>query len=131
MFRRHERHDDAKAKFAILDLAMQQFKAKYNREATFWLDKVCIDQRNIDDGLKLLVINVMSCDKILVLCGKTYIHRLWCVLELFMIFCFADDSNEEEVFSRIKMVPIVEEGENEEDILDSFLHFKLEDAHVS
>ena len=130
-FMSHSWSDAFADKWAAIESVKGTFEAKHGRLPTFWLDKVCIDQRNVDDGLKLLVINVMSCDKILVLCGKTYIHRLWCVLELFMIFCFADDSNEEEVFSRIQMVPIVEEGENEEDILDSFLDFKLEDAHVS
>ena len=60
----HSWHDDAQAKFAILDRVKQQFKAKYKREATFWLDKVCIDQENISDGLQVLCINVTACKKL-------------------------------------------------------------------
>ena len=36
------------------------------------LDKVCIDQSNIGDGLKVLPVNVMACRRMLVLCGPTY-----------------------------------------------------------
>ena len=51
-------------------------------------DKVCIDQNNIRDGLKVLPVNVMACNKMLVLCGETYVQRLWCAWELFTLFSF-------------------------------------------
>ena len=126
-FMSHSWHDDAKAKFAILDLVMQQFKAKYNREATFWLDKVCIDQENLSDGLRVLCINVTACKKLLVVCGKTYFQRLWCMLELFIMLAFSQ--NEADVVSRIELVPIEADGVTRESILESMSTFELERAH--
>ena len=125
-FMSHSWHDDAKAKFAILDQVKQKFKAKYNREATFWLDKVCIDQENISDGLKVLCINVTACKKLLVVCGKTYFQRLWCMLELFIMFAFSED---EAAAERIELVPIEADGVTRESILESMSSFELEDAH--
>jgi len=55
---------------------------------TFWLDAVCFDQSNISDSLKVLPVNIMHCDKVLVLCGETYARRLWCVWELYTVFAF-------------------------------------------
>ena len=80
-----------------------RFKARHRREPTFWLDKVCIDQDNIADGLKVLSINVMACRKMLVLCGPTYAKRLWCVIELFTIFAFA---GEKVALERIEIIPL-------------------------
>ena len=54
------------------------FQQKHGRDPTFWLHKVCIDQNNIGDGLKVLSVIVMQCTKMLVLCGASYMHRLWC-----------------------------------------------------
>ena len=71
----------------------------------------------------------MSCRKLLVACGKTYIQRLWCVLELFMIFAFADETNEEEMMNRIVLVPIEEEGVDLDYICQSFANFNLDNAH--
>jgi len=122
----HSWHDDAQAKFAVLDLVKQQFKEKYSREATFWLDKVCIDQENISDGLKVLCINVTACKKLLVVCGKTYFQRLWCMLELFIMFAFSED---EAAAERIKLVPIEADGVTRESILESMSSFELEGAH--
>ena len=122
----HSWHDDVQAKFAILDMVKQQFKAKYGREATFWLDKVCIDQENISDGLKVLCINVTACKKLLVVCGKTYFQRLWCMLELFIMFAFSED---EAAAERIELVPIEADGVTRESILESMSSFELENAH--
>jgi hypothetical protein len=45
----------------------------------FWFDKVCIEQSNIGSGLKVLPINIMACENMVLLCGSTYVGRLWCV----------------------------------------------------
>merc|ERR1712113_1252032 len=55
-----------------------------------WLDKVCIDQTAIADGLRALPVNVMACAKVLLVCGPTYPDRLWCVWELYTLFSFRD-----------------------------------------
>ena len=126
-FLSHSWHDDATAKSAVVEMVKGRFKgANGGREPTFWLDKVCIDQSNISEGLKVLCINVTACNKLLVVCGKTYFQRLWCMLELFMVFAFAD---EEDALSRIELVPIEADGMTTESILTSMAEFKLKDAH--
>jgi hypothetical protein len=126
-FLSHSWHDDPAAKSAAVDLVKDRFKAANGgREPTFWLDKVCIDQSNISEGLKVLCINVTACNKLLVVCGKTYFQRLWCILELFMMFAFAD---EEDAVARIELVPIEADGVTRTSILESMAHFKLADAH--
>ena len=63
--------------------------------APAWLDnsvsllQVCIDQNDIGNGLKVLPVNVMACNKVLVLCGDTYTSRLWCMWELCTLFSFS------------------------------------------
>ena len=126
-FLSHSWHDDPDAKWNAIETVKNEYKRMSGgREATFWLDKVCIDQENIGDGLRVLCINVTACDKLLMLCGKTYMNRLWCVLELFMVFAFAD---EETALSRVVLVPIEEEGVTRASILDSLANFRLEDAN--
>ena len=126
-FLSHSWHDDDSAKSAVVEMVKGRFKAANGgREPTFWLDKVCIDQSNISEGLKVLCINVTACKKLLVVCGKTYFQRLWCMLELFMVFAFAD---EEDALSRIELVPIEADGMTTESILTNMAKFKLEDAH--
>ena len=49
---------------------------------------MCIDQNDIGNGLKVLPVNVMACNKVLVLCGDTYTSRLWCIWELCTLFSF-------------------------------------------
>ena len=47
-------------------------------------DKACIDQKgDIDASLKVLPIFLLSSKLFVVLAGKTYTTRLWCVLEMF------------------------------------------------
>ena len=59
-------------------------------------------------------------------CGKTYFQRLWCMLELFIMFAFSED---EAAAERIELVPIEADGVTRESILESMSNFKLEDAH--
>ena len=51
-----------------IDYGLLPFEMAYSRGA---------DQNNPGDGLKVLSVNVMQCTKMLVLCGATYVHRLW------------------------------------------------------
>ena len=57
-------------------------------EPSFWLDKACIDQENIADGLRILPVSVMACNVVLATCGSTYVNRLWCIWELFVLVAF-------------------------------------------
>ena len=76
---------------------------KHGREPIIWFDKVCVDQNNIQDTLTCLPVFLSGCKRLLILCGPTYLNRLWCLMELFvfmsmggsvdkMTFCFVDDS---------------------------------------
>jgi hypothetical protein len=52
-------------------------------EPTIWLDRACIDQNNIQQSLACLPVFLAGCQTLLVVAGKTYCSRLWCVMELF------------------------------------------------
>mmetsp|Transcript_20980 Transcript_20980/g.46209 ORF Transcript_20980/g.46209 Transcript_20980/m.46209 type:complete len:286 (+) Transcript_20980:2-859(+) len=99
----HSWHDDAAEKYRRLQEVAEMFRKKCGRHPVFWLDKACIDQNRMDDCLKVLPINVMACSKVLVLVGNTYMHRLWCVWELFILFAFTP---EEEALQRIVAMPL-------------------------
>jgi len=43
-----------------------------------WLDRVCIDQKNITEDLGCLPVFVVACKELLILHGETYMGRLWC-----------------------------------------------------
>ena len=46
--------------------------------------KACIDQERIEESLACLPIFLAGCNDLLILAGKTYPSRLWCVVELFV-----------------------------------------------
>ena len=75
----HSWDDPAKPKYEALEKLTHEFSKEFNREPKFWLDKVCINQSNIGNGLKVLPINVMACKQLLVICSPTYVTRLWCI----------------------------------------------------
>ena len=78
----HSWSDSPAQKWRAMQLVVEQFYQKNGRYPTFWIDKFCIDQSEIKDGLRVLPVNVMSCRKMLCLSGKTYHNRLWCAWEL-------------------------------------------------
>ena len=104
----HSWHDDHQIKWRELGLFVENFVHKNKREPTFWLDKACIDQDNISDGLKVLPVNVMACSGMLVLCGETYASRLWCAWELFTLFSFQDAKV---ALKKVHLVPLTDLGD--------------------
>ena len=52
------------------------------------LDRVCIDQSQIDDGLKTLPVTLMACQSFLMIPGPTYATRL--SRRVFALECFFD-----------------------------------------
>ena len=56
----HSWQDDGHASYTALANVAEEFKRKFNRYPTFWLDAVCFDQDNIANCLKVLPINVMQ-----------------------------------------------------------------------
>lgn len=84
----HSWSDSPAQKWRAMQLVVEQFYQKNGRYPTFWIDKFCIDQSEIKDGLRVLPVNVMSCRKMLCLSGKTYHNRLWCAWELCVLLSF-------------------------------------------
>ncbi len=81
----HSWHDDAGLKWAALQEWREEFKREHHgREPRLWIDKYCIDQNNIDESLACLPIYLAGCSKLLILCGSTYLERLWCLVEIFV-----------------------------------------------
>lgn len=78
----HSWHDCPEAKWAALQRWRNDFVAKNGREPKVWFDKCCIDQANIDVDLRCLPIFLNGCRELVVLCGTTYMSRLWCIVEL-------------------------------------------------
>jgi hypothetical protein len=73
-------------KFAAIEKVIAEFKRKHGRVPSFWLDKVCIDQSKITETLRALPIFLVSCTGMLIVAGPTYVHRLWCIWEVHMLF---------------------------------------------
>merc|ERR1712151_995124 len=81
----HSWHDEADSKWKLLQQWRGEFRQRnQGREPKLWIDKYCIDQKNIEDSLACLPVYLAGCKSLLILCGKTYTDRLWCVIELFV-----------------------------------------------
>ena len=106
----HSWNDDARKKCEILRDFSNQFKLKKGKEPTYWFDKVCIDQSRVNDSdyyaLHVLPVNISSCKQVLVLLGRTYMKRLWCLWELYCLFVFC---NKELALDRVEVKLLHEE----------------------
>jgi len=81
----HSWHDDPVSKWERLQEWRVTFKAEHNgREPRLWIDKYCLNQNSIDDSLACLPVYLAGCSKLLILCGTTYLQRLWCLVEIFI-----------------------------------------------
>lgn len=93
----HSWQDDAENKFNALQKWREDFKGKYQREPRLWIDKFCIDQKNIEENLACLPVCLAGCKSMLVLFGPTYSKRLWCVMELFVFLQMGTSQQKVEV----------------------------------
>ena len=64
---RHSWEDNAEDKFEALQQLSKKFEANEGREPTLWLDKLCLNQNQLDEDLKCLPFFVMGCNQLLVL----------------------------------------------------------------
>jgi len=81
----HSWTDDADLKWKALQDWREKFKQEHQgREPKLWIDKYSIDQNNVDDSLACLPVYLAGCRKLLILCGGTYLNRLWCLVEIFI-----------------------------------------------
>merc|ERR1712151_1211649 len=104
--------------------ALQEWSATFAKEnghdPTLWFDRVCVDQSRIEIDLRCLPIFLMGCRRLLVLCGPTYLSRLWCVLEIFTYVQMGGRPED------IELIYVLREGHEVEDeslIEDAFLNF--------
>merc|ERR1711920_1102113 len=82
-FLSHSWHDDVNKKWSILTDWCESFRGKNQRAPLLWLDKTCIDQTSIVEDLECLPVFLGACNSLLIICGPSYMTRLWCIVELF------------------------------------------------
>ena len=113
-FLSHSWHDSGSAKWAALQAWAEAFERAHGRRPTIWLDKACIDQQNIQASLAGLPVYLSGCDSMLVLIGKTYLSRLWCIMEVFTFLVLGSDA------ARLKLIRILDDAGDVGDALDGF-----------
>jgi len=124
----HSWQDDADAKWRALTAWCQQFQRTHGREPTLWFDKCCIDQDDIEANLKCLPMFVRGCRRFVALCGKTYLERLWCIIEIFTYFHVGSDIGNFEI---IQVWPTGAEVESAECIARAFETFNVQNCKCS
>merc|ERR1712061_911513 len=107
----------------MLKIVVADFWKRHGRHPTFWFDKVCTDQDNIADGLRVLPVNVMACSTFLMLVGETYLKRLWCAWELCLLLAFMDM---EEVMDRLHVVAL---HCDVQEVSQALQEFNIDTAH--
>jgi len=105
----HSWHDDGHAKWEAMKEWRNVFFTQHGREPVVWFDKCCIDQRNIEADLHCLPVFVKGCSHMVLLCGPSYLSRLWCILDLFIYFLMGGS------LENIEFVPVLREGHESED----------------
>jgi hypothetical protein len=109
VFLSHSWHDDHQAKWREMESWREVFFSKYGRQPSVWFDKTCINQSRISEDLRCLPIFLQGCSRLVVLCGPTYLSRLWCIMELFTYDHMGG------IIEDIDVVPIIREGHHQED----------------
>jgi len=82
-FLSHSWHDPAELRWNALQRWRDCFVEQHQREPRIWFDKACVNQADIEQDLRGLPLFLSCSEELLILCGHTYLHRLWCVMELF------------------------------------------------
>ena len=102
----HSWHDTGEPKFAALMASLMDwangFESQRGRAPRVWLDKACIQQTAIEESLRMLPIFLSGSRTLLILAGRTYTSRLWCVLECFVFLKMGGEPE------RIEMYPFSE-----------------------
>merc|ERR1712151_1164875 len=112
--------------------ALQEWSATFAKEnghdPTLWFDRCCIDQSRIEIDLRCLPVFLMGCRRLVVLCGPTYLSRLWCILE---IFTWVQMGGCPEDIELIYVMRVGCEVEDERSIEDAFLNFDARQCQCS
>jgi len=118
----HSWHDDAESKQQALKQWGDDFHMRNGHAPDIWFDKCCIDQANIEADLCCLPIFMSGCKQLVILCGPSYLSRLWCVLELF-VFRHMGGS-----VDNVRLVPVLRQGYEVEDMSSINEAFQTFDA---
>lgn len=116
----HSWEDDGLAKWRCLQAWGAASAARSG--AVLWFDKCCICQSEIEMDLRCLPIFLKGCKRLVVLCGPTYLSRLWCILEIFVHDHMGGSIDD------IEVVQVLREGFELEDakaIEESFCNFDV------
>merc|ERR1719201_3282493 len=129
----HSWSDPSDSKWDGIQKWRNDFKRQHGREPRVWFDKCCIDQMNIDDSLMCLPVHLAACKKVLILVGPTYLTRLWCIMEIFVLIAAVND------MTRLQSIALKESTENsppndsqvhaEEQVLRSFRSFSVSECN--
>ena len=104
----HSWSDDGDAKY----VRMNEWAA--GRDVSIWLDKACLDQRDITTSLAGLPVFLAGCKELLVLAGPTYASRLWCVMEIFVFVRMGGKQSKMDV----RLLSGMDEGELQQKLLE-------------
>ncbi len=74
-----------RGRYRALKLVADRFEEEHGFEPSFWIDKYCIEQTSITESLRYLPVYVAASNMVVLLVGPTYLSRLWCIWELFVI----------------------------------------------
>jgi len=97
-FLSHSWSDSPEQKWKMLQAWRRSFKKAHNgREPTLWIDKYCLNQQDIHDSLACLPVYLAGCSKLLILCGASYLTRLWCIVEIFTFLAMGGELEDLEV----------------------------------
>jgi hypothetical protein len=80
----HSWSDDLDAEWASLQTWRAEFKRSHGREPLLWIDGFCLEQDDPAANLACVPLFLSGCKSLLVLWGKTYTKRLWCLFEIFV-----------------------------------------------
>ena len=78
----HSWRDDGTERWQSVVQWMSTFEASSGRTATFWIDALCLNQQRLDQSLAALPLYLAGCQQLLVLYGRSFPSRLWCIMEL-------------------------------------------------
>merc|ERR1712217_755825 len=106
----HSWHDPPEEKWQALQTWRTDFFMLHHREPMVWFDRACIDQTDIENDLRCLPIFLSGCNQLLILCGKTYLSRLWCIMEIFTFVHMGGSVD------RIEFIPVLRSAHKQEDL---------------
>ena len=86
----HSWIDDGSLKCMLLKTFADNFRKQNGRYPNLWLDRSCIDiNDSMCKGFVYISVYMMLCDKLLIFISRTWLTRIWCILEhiTFGAFC--------------------------------------------